>query len=139
MNRSALQSLAEFNERLCVPDVQFGDWHGAEKDSAGVFEMPYVRYSGLVTEFTKAAYENDWVQPQFHWMAWFASPEHQALVQEPDGLIVATSGQLSQLLTLCLRRDRFVEGSLLQDFESGLIQRIVRRATVILQTEVEQD
>jgi Family of unknown function (DUF6508) len=138
MNGSALQSLAEFNERLCMPGVQFGDWESAEKDAAGVFEMPYVRYSGLATEFAKAAYENDWVQPQFDWMAWYASPEHQALVQEPDGLIMATSDQLAQLLTVCLRRERFFEGSLLQAFESGLIQRIVSRAIVILHTEVER-
>ena len=33
-----------------------------------------------------------------------------------------------RLLTVCIRQDRFVDGALLDAFESGLIRRVVQRA-----------
>ncbi|WP_366935690.1 DUF6508 domain-containing protein [Aestuariivirga sp.] len=38
--------------------------------------------------------------------------------------------QLRQLLTMCVRMERYCEGSLACDFESGLLTVIVRRASV---------
>ncbi len=37
------------------------------------------------------------------------------------------------MLTTCVRREKFAEGSLIADFESGLMVRVIRRAHALLQ------
>jgi hypothetical protein len=51
-------------------------------------------------------------------------------------LAKATPEQLAKLLTVCIRQDRFAEGTLLVAFEAGLLTRILQRAKAIL-AEIE--
>jgi hypothetical protein len=132
MERSALQSLAGFLDRLSNSDFRAGEWVSPKSDHDDVIQMPYVHFSEVVEEFVKAAYDDLWLDTKFDWPKWAGSLEAARLVRDPHALSTAKPEDLSRLLTVCIRRDKFSEGSLLGDFESGLILRIVQRAAAIL-------
>ena len=90
--------------------------------------MPDVRYDETVHTFQKAAYAEGWVLRSFVWPDWAGSEEAARLRDDPATLAEATPEQLMRLLTVCIRQDRFVDGALLDAFESSLIRRIVQRA-----------
>ena len=68
---------------------------------------------------------------RFDWGAWTNSLEALRLRDDPAALESATPNQLQNLLTVVIRQDRFVEGALAAEFESGLLVRILRRAAVL--------
>lgn len=135
-------------ERLCalvrfLPDLEkpgflAGSWVKPEPGSDGVLVFPYAQYSDVVTAFVEAAYENGWVQAGFDWSEWAGTEEARQLRDEESALASATADQLGRLMTVCIRQDRFVEGALLEAFDSGLMLRIVRRAEVLLK-DVQAD
>lgn len=127
-----IRELVRFLPSLEDPDFKAGEFHGAEETGEGVFNMPYVAYSKLADEFVQAAYDHGWVLRGFDWPKWAQSREAETLRDDEATLASATSEQLARLLTVVIRQDRFVEGALLDAFESGLILRIVRRAAAIL-------
>ena len=90
--------------------------------------MPYVAYGDTADAFVKAAYAGGWVLSDFDWGMWAGGEEAAQLRDDPAALARATPDQLARVLTVCVRQDRFVEGALLDAFESGLIRRIVQRA-----------
>ena len=59
------------------------------------------------------------------------TPEAIGLRDSPGYLREATHKQLAKLLTALICEEEFVEGSLAKDFESGLLRRIARRASVL--------
>jgi uncharacterized protein DUF6508 len=65
-------------------------------------------------------------------MSWEQSAEARELLDKPEPSVRANPEQLARLLTARVRRDRFAEGSLAGDYESGLITRIVERTAVLL-------
>jgi hypothetical protein len=75
----------------------------------------------------KDAYNYGWVQST-SWTEWMQTKNALRLSRDPDRMAVATIDDLANVLTVSLRRDRFMEGSLAGDFKSGLIVRIVARA-----------
>lgn len=132
MERLALESLAGFLVRLSNTGFKAGEWVSPKSDTDDVMHLPYVQFAEVVEEFVKAAYDNLWLDIQFDWPEWARSPEAVQLMDDPGALATAEPMQLSRLLTVCIRRDKFSEGSLLGDFESGLILRIVQRASAIV-------
>jgi len=62
---------------------------------------------------------------------WIETPEVMELRDSPDAIAQATTEQLSHLLTVLIRQERFCEGSLESAFGSGLLTGIVRRAATI--------
>jgi len=82
--------------------------------------MPYVSYDPVVDSFRNVAYEHGWVKKNFARSVWMQSDEARSL-RDGTAIRSATSDQLGQLLTVCIRQDRFVEGALMGAFESGLI------------------
>lgn len=132
MKRKALQSLAGFLDQISAPDFSAGEWVLPKSNNDEVIQMPYVRFSGIAAAFIKAAYENKWLETKFDWSEWATSPEATRLIDDPHALATAEPQDLSRLLTVCVRRDKFQEGALLNDFKSGLILRIVQRAAKIV-------
>ena len=94
--------------------------------------MPYVRFDEVVTHFIKISYKDNCLDPTFKWGEWASTSEAAELRDDPAALASAGAKDLSRLLTVCIRQDRFVEGALLDAFNSGLILRIVQRAAAIL-------
>ena len=127
-----LQALADFLPVFRKPTFKAGEWAGRKETAPGVFEMPYVNYDPVADAFVKAAYEHGWVMPDFDWPAWVLSAEARSLRDDETVLSIATPEQLAQLLTICIRQDRFVEGALMVAFDSGLMLRIVERAAALV-------
>ena len=63
---------------------------------------------------------------------WAHGPEGRELASDRDALAQADADQLSKLLTVLIRQDRFNEGTLAGAFESGLLLRIAERAAALL-------
>lgn len=132
MELLALESLARFLEPLSNTNLRHGDWVSPASDDTQAIQVPFVVFASVIVEFIEAAYENKWLDLEFDWPEWANTPTGAMLLKNPDALTISGPSELSRLLTVCIRRDKFVEGALLSDFESGLILRIVKRAAVIL-------
>jgi hypothetical protein len=133
-----LRELVRFLPQLESPAFEAGEFIVPPQNEMGVLAMPYVKYSEAAEKFVRAGYEHGWVLRGFNWPEWAESAEAKALRDDETALARATPEQITRLLTVLIRQDRFVEGALLQAFSSGLILRIVRRAAAILSCEEEQ-
>lgn len=129
--RARLAALARFVPIFEAPGFTAGTWAGGQRGADGVITMPFVSYADEVREFEQVAYAEGWVL-DFDWSEWQQSAEAHWLYYYRDALDAATPEQLARLLTLFIRQDRFIEGGLLGDFESGHILAIVRRAAALL-------
>jgi hypothetical protein len=130
-----LRELVEFLPALENPKFKAGEWAGGKEVEPGVMSMPYVDYGETATAFIKASYDHGWVLEGFDWPKWARSKEAKRLWKDETTLTKASSAQLAQMLTVLIRNDRFVDGYLLEAFQSGLILRIARRAAAILNAE----
>jgi hypothetical protein len=104
-----------------------GEWQGGQKDADGVIHMPWFDLSADASAFVAALGKGGWIFV-FDWMSW---ADDARRIVETDELERADLLTLRRLLTLLVRRDRFVEGSLGAAFESGLVARILRRLQTI--------
>ncbi len=132
MTEPNLQALAAFLPRVTDPAFQAGEVISPPKGEDGVMQMPYVEYSETVSAFTEAAYAEGLVLHDLDWSTWAGSGEAVRLRDDPSALARATPDQLMRLLTACIRQDRFVDGAILDAFETGLIPRIIQRASDIV-------
>ena len=128
-NLDHLRALADFLPTLEAAGFSAGEWICPPDKGDGVSRLAFRDPSEAASAFFDMVHAYGWVT-QFDWPAWAGTKEAEALFAE-DGLALAQANedQLSKMLTVCVRRDRFSYGDpLLQDLESGLIERIVRRA-----------
>ncbi|MYD92410.1 MAG: hypothetical protein F4Y02_01690 [Chloroflexi bacterium] len=116
VDAESLKALAGFLPKFEAPGFEFGSW-----------ESGWFSPSQEALDFISACYESGWMKPDFDWPAWAGTDEASRLRDDPAAIENATPEQLSRILTVMVRQDRFVEGSLGGHFESGLIVRIVRR------------
>lgn len=137
MIEPALVSLAGFLEEIDDPEFKAGEWNAPEKSSEGYFHMPFVNFSPTVVRFIEAAYASGWVLADFDWPEWAQSSHAMRLRDDPDSIFQADARDLFRLLTMYIRQDKFVEGALLEAFDTGLIKRIVRRAALMTQTNFD--
>ena len=124
-----LKALANFLPVVSAADFTAGEMVYPPDLPSGVTRVPYSVHSEMVTRFVDMLYRENWIT-SFNWPQWLETRDARELF-EPDGaaLAKASEEQLSRVLTVCERRCRFAWGDpLLEDFESGLIARIVRRA-----------
>lgn len=137
MKPTELGSIASFLDRLLDPEFVAGEWHVSETSHEGITVMPYATLSGVALDFVNAAYETGWVDSSFDWSEWARTAEASELQKNTDAIAAADAQQLLKLLTLLIRRDKYEEGSLLSDFECGLILNIVKRADALLKEMIE--
>ena len=133
VDQSALESLAAFLDRVSDPKFKVGEWISHDPQSDNSIHMPYFQFEEVVQHFIQAAYDNHWLDTDLDWSEWANSPEAVRLIGEDEtALRGAGPKKLSQLLTVSIRKEKFFEGSLKSDFDSGLILRIVQRADEIV-------
>jgi hypothetical protein len=123
-----LHCLAAFLPIFEQPDFTFGSWSGSNEGEPNVITMPYFMFSRDANAFVQSAYDLGWVQRGFNWPEWTHTPEARDLRDDPKKMTRATPDQLSRLLTVIIRQERFCEGSIESAFESGLLTAICRRA-----------
>jgi hypothetical protein len=112
MKFEALERLGRYSEVFRTSNFSFGDRN---------------LYSSEAQDFIELCYSDHWVQQGFDWPAWKETEEAAALRDRPEVLAEASADQLASLLTVLVRQDRFVEGSLGAAFDNGLLLRIVDR------------
>ena len=132
--RSIVTYLAAF-ESL---GFKFGVWRTPPASRQGVIDLPYFATNEAVSAFIEAAYHNNWVAADFDWPEWTQTQEAKDLRDDPEALARANPEQISRLLTVCIREDRFCEGALQASYESGLLTRILKRSAAILR-EIEAE
>ncbi len=126
-----LQALADLVPVLESADADFGHWE-TPPPTDGVLHMPYFTFGPTAEAFRTAVGRGAWIIVGFDWMTWLRTEEGEALRDRPEALAAANPDDLAKLLTAIIRSDRFVEGSLVGAFESGLLARIARRAAALL-------
>ncbi len=95
-------------------------------------QYAYFDFNETASAFIEAAYHYNWVTADFDWPKWSETQEAKDLRDDPEALARANPEQISRLLTVCIREDRFCEGALQASFQSGLLTRILRRSATIL-------
>jgi Family of unknown function (DUF6508) len=125
-DRQRLEALAKYLPIFTAPGFQFSEVVPAKR-KGDVIQMGWTSYGPEAQSFMQDCYDYGWVQST-HWMEWMRSDEAQALSEDAARMASATVEELAKVLTVSLRRDRFMDGSLAGDFERGLITRIVARA-----------
>jgi hypothetical protein len=117
---------------IAIPALMTSNESTKSVDQPGVMILPYFSLSEMAWSFEQKAYDLGWVMPDFDWGARKQTPEAISLRDDDQASAQATPDQLARLLTVCIRQDRFCEGTLEGAFESGLLTRILERAAVLL-------
>jgi hypothetical protein len=94
------------------------------QEQDGVMYMLYITYSPEVERFVGTLYSAGFVVP-FDWGGW--QDEAWRFVNDPDLLKDADLDTLRKLLTLHVRKDRFVEGHLSEMIDLGHIRAVLHR------------
>jgi hypothetical protein len=129
--RKPLRGLAAFLPVLTDPYFSFGTWQDCFQLAQGHWMMPFFDFSTGAKRFFDATYDLGWVDLAFDWTAWSKTDEAQSLLADHRLIKTATPDQLRRLLTMSVRMDRYCEGSLAGDFESGLHIAIILRACAL--------
>ena len=148
---NAIEEVDEFFENEDVPDLR--DRLEALAALLPVFEAPGFEFGRMIllpgdqfhyalseeaSRFVQTCNDMRWVR-SFDWSEWSETPEAVSLREEPASLDEATHVQLEKLLTALILQERYIGGSLARDFESGLLTRILRRASALLGIPVEEE
>ncbi len=85
------------------------------------------QYSQLIEGFLASADAKKIIIPGFDWQEWSSTVEAQQLCQGGSAVERASRADLSKLVTLLVRSERFVEGTLEEAARSGLLSAIAKR------------
>ena len=85
------------------------------------------QYAPLIWKFWEVLDQHGWLIT-FNWMEWTETDEAHRLRSDPTAMTHASSENLSKLLSMYVRRERFSDGAWLSLWESGLLLSILRRA-----------
>lgn len=130
-DREALAAMAAFVPRLKANGASFGEFVEPRKIRDRTYTMPYWRSSDLADDFVQTAYREGWVQ-KVDWVAWAETATGQSLLHDLGAMEDANLAHLRYLITALIRKDRFVDGTLVAAFETGLLLRIATRAEALL-------
>lgn len=129
--RRRLEALAAFLPVFDSADFVFGQWEQPPPDPDGTLHFPYFVFRPDAQSFLEEVDRGGWVITGFDWTTWNSTPEAVSL-RRGDGLARATPIALARLFTALVRQERFVEGTLAEAHESGLLRRIVARAASLI-------
>ncbi|MFO1148081.1 MAG: DUF6508 domain-containing protein [Alsobacter sp.] len=129
--RKQLISLATFLPILTAPDFSFGAWKDCVQLANGTWMLTHFEFSAEAKRFFDATYDLGCVDLEFDWIAWSTTEEARSHLDDHRLIGTATPEQLRKLLTMSVRMDRYCEGSLAGDFESGLLLALMRRAAAL--------
>lgn len=111
---------------LITDDNKMGNWiidknHTGTEDEPMV--MPYVQYSNLVHDFLHDFYDLGIADKNY----FENTRSYRELIDDTDNYINFTEQQLISTLTYFIRGDRFCEGLLLNKFQDGTIEAILKQ------------
>ena len=94
------------------------------------FEIVGYQYDPLVWKFWEVLDQHGWLIT-FNWMEWTETEDAHRLRSDPMAMTQASSEDLSKLLSVYRRMERFGDGAWLSFWESGLLLSILQRAEVL--------
>ncbi|MGI4939632.1 MAG: ADP-ribosylglycohydrolase family protein [Janthinobacterium lividum] len=128
--RERLAALAGFRTEFELDRFQFAIQMPSKRDG----DLITLGWSSLGDEaerFYQMVYDYGWVRMS-DWTAWRDTEAGRRLMQDPDAMGRATEDDLMNVLTTCIRADRFCDGYLAGAYDAGLIGRAVLRAGELL-------
>ncbi len=108
-------------------------WTLRERLAALAAFAPALASSGtdLPDGFYQIVYDYGWVQV-LPWSDWQDTERGRALLHDPAAMADARADDLANVLTTCIRADRFCEGAIAEAAGAGLLARVAARAAVLL-------
>ena len=110
-----------------IPEIEntktFGGWIGGEENEEGIHTLPICTTIPSVSQFSKIVYDIP-IVIRFDWPSWELG-EKMAKSKDLDFNKIDLVTKC-KLITTIVRADRFVEGVLLNAFESGAILKILK-------------
>ncbi len=130
ISRRDIDTLLAYRERLYAPDFKsVRIWRGGERREDGAITMPFPEYDPLVEEFVRAVTSTLGLDTGY-------SPEQAStLLEQPNGIEMATLEQIRTMLTFFVRWERFSDGHWGGMIERGYIRRILDRLARIASNE----
>ena len=110
-----------------IPEIEatesFGEMIGEEKNERGEFSFSHYKESPIVWQFQEVVYKIP-IIIDFDWGSW---DDGREIVRNEDfdydTIDIPTK---CKLITAIVRNDRFCEGALVEAFDTGLIQKILK-------------
>lgn len=135
---AALRQLAAFLPVFEAPDFSFSSTESPiEVGEDGTLLMRGYDYHPQVWKLLKTLDQRKWIyqDEHFQWTEWKGTEEAQAFLKDPATLAQATLEQLARLMTVMVRQEPFVEGTLMDFWNSGLLLGILRRVAELAKGE----
>lgn len=128
-----IEALARYAPIFRSRDVTFGT--PAPSNGSGTQEDP-LQLTGfhgneLYDEFIREMYHWGWVE-DFDYNQWWDSEEGRRFMNDNSKIALANTDQLTKLMTIILRGERWRDGWLEDQLQSGRLVAIAERAKVIL-------
>lgn len=134
--RERLGALASFQPIFEQEGYAFAETVPARRDG-DLITIGWVRLGDEAMRFYHMAYDYGWVRV-IDWAGWRGTAEGTRLMHDPDATAQASADDLANILTTCIRADRFCDGYLADAYEVGLIRRVVVRAGELLSENLSE-
>lgn len=135
MDMATLRNIAAFAPILSDPDFATGAWTEPRRSAEGIITMSWFHLSGPAAAFVTAITSEDIAAHYRRPVDDEARSTAMHMIEHPPAIANASVEQIGWILTYLLRADRFVEGSLAQAFDRGLMRAIAQRAAILGQIE----
>jgi hypothetical protein len=129
--KCGLMEIGRFAPLLAEPDFQAGRRLASPPRQPGVFGRSPIAYSWDASVFVLTAYS---LITSLDWRKWAKTAEGARLLADPARVASADAEQLGHLLTVLIRGEQAVAGTLLDAFTTGLPAAIARRAAELSST-----
>lgn len=123
-----LRRLARHLPAFESPGFRFGSWVPSWQRDDGVTVVGWYEPGPEAEAFLADARA---LMTPFDWPAWASGPDGQRLLGHPEEVASASADELSKLLTVYVRSERFGDGTLEAAFASGMLTAIIRRADAL--------
>lgn len=122
----AIETLTSYLPRLYAAGFSsIQRWDGGEKLKDGSITLPYPKYDPLVEEFFNHVSSDGWLDYQYN-------PDHAyTMLKDEQAVKKASLEQIRNMLTFCVRGERFADGHWGHMIEKGYIRRILERLKAI--------
>lgn len=104
------------------------EWNGGERGADGSIQMPFATYAPAAERLLRAIYEHKLVV-SFDWTSWQAEAQR---FLDPAAASTASVEEIRRLLTLHVRKERFVEGHFAEMISNGHIGQLLTRLSVLV-------
>lgn len=126
-----LKALADFWPVFANPNFVWEKETPAESKEKDVFVMPNRIWDREAHAFHKMIYKQGWVV-DFDWTEWVQTKEAKDFFSDLNKIENATPLQLAKIITALARRERFNEGTLAEATDTGMLERITKRAASLM-------